>query len=216
MENEQTLIRQIKAQGLLPLFYHDDLKTCTSVIQSLYNAGVRTVEFTNRGPNALANAKSLISKRDRLWPEMLFGIGTIHNSDTADRFADFLVSPFFDSGVGLSAYHNKIPWVPGCMTPTEIHVAQQANCSLIKLFPGSTLTPSFVSAIKPLFTDLDFIVTGGVDTTKENISSWFSAGVCAVGMGSNLISKQLLESGDYGTLEQNTRSVLDTIQQLNP
>lgn len=219
MEKEKNLLRIIKEQGLMPLFYHDDLTACTSIIQALYNAGVRTVEFTNRGSSALTHARSLIAKRDDLWPGMLFGIGTIHDSDTADRFAeagaDFLVSPFFDSGVGMSAYHNKIPWIPGCMTPTEIHVAQQANCHFIKLFPGTTLGPSFVSAVKPLFSGIDFMVTGGVDSTKESIHSWFAAGVCAVGMGSNLISRNLIDKADYAALEQNARFILDTIQQLN-
>ena len=100
------------------------------------------------------------------------------------------------------------------MTPTEIHVAEQAGCRMIKLFPGNLLGPSFVEAIKPLFPDLDFVITGGVDTTEENIKSWFKAGVCGVGMGSKLISKAVLETGDYEKLKTTTKDVLGIIKKI--
>ena len=100
------------------------------------------------------------------------------------------------------------------MTPTEIHVAENAGCKLIKLFPGNVLNASFVSAIKELFPAVDFMPTGGVETTKENIESWFNAGVSAVGMGSKLISKKMMEQKDYVTIEKTTREVLDVIASI--
>ena len=78
------------------------------------------------------------------------------------------------------------------------------------------LGPEFLTTIKDIFPKLLFMPTGGVDTTKENIEGWFKAGVCAVGMGSKLISKKLMEAKDYGTMESETRKVLELIQQIKP
>ena len=76
------------------------------------------------------------------------------------------------------------------------------------------LGPEFLSGIKDIFPNLLFMPTGGVDTTKENISGWFKAGVCAVGMGSKLISKKLMEAKDYATIETSTKEVLSTIKTI--
>lgn len=100
------------------------------------------------------------------------------------------------------------------MTPTEVHAAVRAGCTLVKLFPGDSLEPSLVSAIKPLFPDIDIMPTGGVDATAENLSAWFNAGVCAVGMGSRLISKKMLEERNYTAIETATRSALNLIQSI--
>ena len=100
------------------------------------------------------------------------------------------------------------------MTPSEIHSAQKAGCSLIKLFPGNLLGQSFVEAISPLFSGLDFIVTGGVDTTEENIGAWFKTGVLAVGLGSKLITIEILETGNYEKLKAKTLTVLEIVKKI--
>jgi 2-dehydro-3-deoxyphosphogluconate aldolase / (4S)-4-hydroxy-2-oxoglutarate aldolase len=218
MEREQVAITSIKAQGILPLFYHSDAATCLQVVKVMYESGIRCIEFTNRGTSAIDNFKLLVKERDNSMPGLLLGIGTIKTGDEASKFiaagADFLISPVFDSSVCDVAYMHKILWVPGCMTPTEIHVAQQAGCRLIKLFPGNVLGPGFVEAILPLFTGLDFVVTGGVDTTAENITAWFKSGVAGVGLGSKLISKAILQQKAYDELRINTKAVLHIIAQL--
>jgi 2-dehydro-3-deoxyphosphogluconate aldolase / (4S)-4-hydroxy-2-oxoglutarate aldolase len=103
-------------------------------------------------------------------------------------------------------------WIPGCKTPTEIHIAATAGCTLIKLFPGNVLMSRFVAAIKDLFPAVNFMSTGGVDATKENLANWFTAGVCAVSMGSKLISKKLMNEKDYKRIEADTRNVLALIK----
>ena len=105
-------------------------------------------------------------------------------------------------------------WVPGCMTPTEIIRADTLGANLIKLFPGNVLEPAFLSAVKEIFPNLLFMPTGGVDLDKENIAGWFKAGVCAVGMGSKLISKELLEQKDYAKIQSLTGEVMNTIKSL--
>ncbi|MBY0477437.1 MAG: bifunctional 4-hydroxy-2-oxoglutarate aldolase/2-dehydro-3-deoxy-phosphogluconate aldolase [Chitinophagaceae bacterium] len=218
MEREVFIQQEIKKQGVLPLFYHDDLTVCTAVTKALYAAGIRCIEFTNRGTKALANFSALLKERKASWPDLLLGIGTIKTADDAEKFvkagADFLISPIFDAAVCDVAYLHKVLWIPGCMTVTEIHVAQQAGCKLVKLFPGNVLQPAFAEAIMPLFNGIDFVVTGGVDATEQSISSWFKAGVTGVGLGSKLISKTILEQADYPALQKNTEDVLTIIQKI--
>ncbi len=218
MDREKQVKELISQQGMLPLFYHADSETCIGIAKTLYDAGVRCIEFTNRGSMALQNFKLLVKQKDQEMKDVMLAAGTIKTAEQARQFidagADFLISPFFDMAVCDVAYLNKVSWIPGCMTPTEIQVAEQAGCSMIKLFPGNTLGFSFMEAIKPLFPGLDFIVTGGVDTSEENIRSWLRAGVCAVGMGSNLISKSILDNRDYTSLHAKTKQAISNIKRI--
>ncbi|MGB5029774.1 MAG: bifunctional 4-hydroxy-2-oxoglutarate aldolase/2-dehydro-3-deoxy-phosphogluconate aldolase, partial [Chitinophagaceae bacterium] len=185
------------------------------ILRAVYRAGVKALEYTNRGDAALMNFKKMVAVRNAEMPGMLFGVGTVKNLQTAKDYlaagADFLVSPGFVKEVADYAVANDIFYAPGCMTPSEIIAAENSGISFIKLFPGNMLGPEFLSGIKDIFPKLLFMPTGGVDTTKENIEGWFKAGVCAVGMGSKLISKKLMEAKDYAAIEKMTKEVLALI-----
>jgi len=131
-----------------------------------------------------------------------------------DAGADFIICPGLVEEVAKVADENNMLWIPGCMTPTEIIRAENFGAKMIKLFPGNLLGPEFMSSIKALFPDLLFMPTGGVDLNKENISEWLKAGVCAVGMGSKLISKQLLEQKDYAKIEALSKQALNILKSL--
>ncbi len=206
----------IQQQGVLPLFYHADAAACVRLVQALHAGGMRVVEFTNRGPAALANFKALVAAAPAHYPGMLLGAGTIATADEAEAFieagADFLVSPVFDAGVCDKAYLHKRLWLPGCMTPTEVHQARQAGCSMVKLFPGQVLGPDFVAAIRPLFAGMEYVVTGGVAPTADSIGAWWKAGVSAVGLGSQLIGPHAAD--EPAALTAACRQVLQIIQSL--
>jgi 2-dehydro-3-deoxyphosphogluconate aldolase/(4S)-4-hydroxy-2-oxoglutarate aldolase len=131
-----------------------------------------------------------------------------------DAGADYIISPGLVKSVAEVADQQNMLWVPGCMTPSEIILAETLGAKVIKLFPGNILGPTFLSAIKEIFPNLLFMPTGGVDLEKENIAGWFKAGVCAVGMGSKLISKQLMEQKDYTKIEELTKQVMEIIKSL--
>jgi 2-dehydro-3-deoxyphosphogluconate aldolase/(4S)-4-hydroxy-2-oxoglutarate aldolase len=219
MMTEDQMKAYVKKVKLLPLFYHDDITVCKEIIKALYAAGIRCIEFTNRGPKALENFKLLLAHRATNYPDLVLAIGTIQHQKEAEAFieagADFLISPFFDQSIADVAYLHKKLWIPGCMTSTEIHQAELAGCDLIKLFPGNVLGPGFVTAIKPLFPSLSFLVTGGVDTSKENLTAWFKAGVVGVGMGSKLMSEEVVASKNYAAIETQTAKALAIIASLN-
>jgi 2-dehydro-3-deoxyphosphogluconate aldolase/(4S)-4-hydroxy-2-oxoglutarate aldolase len=208
----------IIAQGMLPLYFNADETVSVDILKAVYRAGVKALEYTNRGEAAFANFKKMVVVRNAEMPGMLLGVGTVKNLQTAKDYmaagADFLVSPGFVKEVADYAVANDIFYAPGCMTPSEIIAAENSGISFIKLFPGNMLGPEFLSGIKDIFPKLLFMPTGGVDTTKENIEGWFKAGVCAVGMGSKLISKKLMEAKDYATIEKMTKEVLDLISTI--
>src|SRR5712671_803283 len=202
----------IKKQGILPLYFNPDETVSVGVLRAIYKAGIKAVEYTNRGEAALNNFKKLVDVRNNEMPGLMLGVGTIKNLQQAEDYvkagADFLVSPGLVPDVAVYAISKDIFYAPGCMTPSEIIAAENAGIGFIKLFPGNLLGPDFLGSIKEIFPKLLFMPTGGVDTTKENIEAWFKAGVCAVGMGSKLISKKLMEQKDYLTIEKMTREVL--------
>jgi 2-dehydro-3-deoxyphosphogluconate aldolase/(4S)-4-hydroxy-2-oxoglutarate aldolase len=214
----QQVTDAIRAQGILPLYYHADADVSREVLQAIYRAGIRAVEYTNRGEAALRNFSQLIALRDETMKDLLLGVGTIKSLSDAEQYvqagADFLVSPGFVQAVADYAATKGMFYAPGCMTPSEIIAAENSGLRFIKLFPGNLLGPEFLSGIRDIFPKLLFMPTGGVDTTRENISGWFGAGVCAVGMGSKLISKKLMEARDYATMENDTRQVLALIQSI--
>ncbi|MCX6211463.1 MAG: bifunctional 4-hydroxy-2-oxoglutarate aldolase/2-dehydro-3-deoxy-phosphogluconate aldolase [Bacteroidetes bacterium] len=216
MKTENEMIELVKSTGFLPLFYHQDPQISVDIIKALYTAGVRCVEYTNRGASALNNFKIILENRAKHYPDLVLAIGTIHTQKEAQAFidagADFLISPFFDQSIADTAYLHKKLWIPGCMTPTEIHIAETAGCQLVKLFPGNVLGPGFVAAIKPLFPSMDFIVTGGVDTTKENLAAWFKAGVVGVGLGSQLFTQQIMDTKNYELLATETKKLIGLVQ----
>jgi 2-dehydro-3-deoxyphosphogluconate aldolase/(4S)-4-hydroxy-2-oxoglutarate aldolase len=211
MHSIDKVTQHILAAKLIPLFYEKDVEVVIEVVKALYAGGIRTIEFTHRGVNALENFKALIALRSEM-PDLYLGIGTIKKEEDAKNYieagADFLISPVFDASIADIAYLHKVLWIPGCMTPTEIHTAQVAGCSLVKLFPGNVLGPGFIEAIKPLFSDVHFLVTGGVDATAQSIMTWLNAGAAGVGLGSKLITKNVLATKQYDDLTVITKQLL--------
>jgi 2-dehydro-3-deoxyphosphogluconate aldolase / (4S)-4-hydroxy-2-oxoglutarate aldolase len=215
MSKTQQITDAIVQQGILPLYFNPSEEISLDVLKAIYNAGIKAVEYTNRGDAALSNFKKMVELRNASMPGLLLGVGTIKNMQHATDYlaagADFLVSPGFVPDVAAHCVANDIFYAPGCMTPSEIIAAENAGVKFIKLFPGDMLGPKFLSTIKDIFPKLLFMPTGGVDTTKESVESWYKAGVCAVGMGSKLISKALMEAKDYATIEVETKKVLEVI-----
>lgn len=219
MSKKDIVLDAILKQGTLPLFFYKDPEVSLQITRTLYKAGIRVFEYTNRGAAALENFKILKQALvNGEMPGLELGIGTIKSVQEAEAFiaagADFIVSPIVNPEVGKLAAQYNLLWIPGCMTPTEIYTAQQNSAALIKIFPANILGPEFVSSIRELFAGQLFIPTGGVDLNHDSISTWFKAGVCAVGMGSKLISKSVLENQEYDKLYNDTLKLLEIVQTI--
>ncbi len=215
---KESVLNTILHIRLLPLYFYPDTEVSIAILKTLYSAGIRAVEYTNRGVAALDNFKAMLQVRNAEMPDMLLGIGTIKTGVAAQSYidagADFLISPATIPEVALVAKANDMLWIPGSMTVTEIVVAEQLGCKIVKLFPGNMLGPGFVSAIKDLFPDMLFMPTGGVEVDEKNIKEWFKSGVCAVGLGSKLISKTAMEAKDYDGIKSLTLQALAILQTI--
>ena len=229
MEKKQAILSLIPEQGILPLYFYKDTTVSIEVLKALYAAGIRAVEYTNRGEAALTNFKEMRKVCDTELKGMYLGIGTIKNGEMAQTFidagTDYIICPGLVDSVAAVADKNNMLWVPGCMTPSEIIKAETLGAKrffgkvsgiekMIKLFPGNILGPGFLSAIKEIFPGLLFMPTGGVELDKDNIAGWYKAGVCAVGMGSKLITKQLLETKNYQQITAATIEALAIIKSI--
>lgn len=218
MKNQQDILGQIQQQKMLPLWFHKDATVSINILKALYAAGIKAVEYTNRGAEAVENFKALRKVVNESMPGMLLGIGTVKTIEDAQTFisagADFIISPVVYPPVAKVVQDAGLLWIPGCLTPTEVFTAEMNGAKMVKIFPGSVVGPSYIAAIKELFPGLLFMPTGGVDTTAENIKEWFDAGVVAVGMGSKLISKAVLQNQEYDKLTQQTKGVLEILNNI--
>lgn len=208
----------IKQNAAVPVFYHPSWRVCEQVIRICYQNGFRVFEFTNRGGNApelFARLKQLASVE---MPDMLLGTGTIFTLHDAEKYVDldtdFIVSPILNPQVGAYCNNLDLLWIPGCMTTTEVYQAHTAGAQIIKLFPGDVLGFSFLKSIRPVFPTLNFMPTGGVTTDVDNLRAWFNAGVMAVGMGSQLLPKKIIESGDWEVLNEHVKKAAITVNQI--
>jgi 2-dehydro-3-deoxyphosphogluconate aldolase / (4S)-4-hydroxy-2-oxoglutarate aldolase len=212
MDKKAIILKLIQEQGILPLFFHQDEEVSVNILRALYAAGVKTIEYTNRGEAALRNFVKLREVCDKELGGMYLGVGTIKDAKAAQAFADagadYIISPGLVEEVVEVSEKNGLLWVPGCMTPSEVIRAENLGAKVIKLFPGNILGPAFLSSIKVLFPNLLFMPTGGVELTKESIGGWFKAGVCAVGMGSQLVSKDVMDGKKYAELTESTKQAI--------
>ncbi|WP_432708573.1 bifunctional 4-hydroxy-2-oxoglutarate aldolase/2-dehydro-3-deoxy-phosphogluconate aldolase [Pedobacter sp.] len=218
MRTKENTIKAIQEQGLLPLFFFEDADVSLEIMRTLYKCGIRVIEYTNRGKEALENFKYLIEKVDSEMPDLHLGIGTIKNTAEAQAFLDagthFVVCPVIDPAVGELIHEGGLLWIPGCYTPSEINVAHQMGAGIIKMFPANLLGPAYLSSIKDIFPGQFFVPTGGVEIEEENISNWFRSGVCAVGMGSKLVSKEIMANQNYEKLTELTNKTMEIIRKV--
>jgi 2-dehydro-3-deoxyphosphogluconate aldolase/(4S)-4-hydroxy-2-oxoglutarate aldolase len=212
------VVQQMKESGMVPLFYHSDSEVAKAVLKACYDGGARLMEFTSRGDFAIEIFTDLIKYALAELPGMILGVGSVTDAAAASQYmlagANFVVTPVFREDIALVCNRRKVLWSPGCGSLTEIANAEEWGCELVKLFPGSTYGPSFVKAIKGPQPWTSIMPTGGVSTEEENLRGWFDAGVTCVGMGSKLISKEILANKDYHALETEVRSVLELIRRI--
>lgn len=212
------VLQKVAEQGMMPLFYNPDVELGKQVIAACYEGGARLLEFTNRGDFAHEVFGELNKFCRKELPEMIMGVGSINDAGTASLFmqlgANFIVSASLREDIAKVCNRRKVPYMPGCGTLTEIGKAEELGCDIVKLFPGSVYGPGFIKAIKGPQPWTNIMPTGGVAPTEENLKGWFGAGAICVGMGSKLISKQIIADKDFKELTRKTKSALQVIQDV--
>jgi 2-dehydro-3-deoxyphosphogluconate aldolase/(4S)-4-hydroxy-2-oxoglutarate aldolase len=208
----------MKETGMVPLFYHSDIALGKQVLKACYDGGARLMEFTARGDFAFEVFSELTKYAISELPDMILGVGSITDAGAASMFmqmgANFIVTPSLREDIAIVCNRRKVLWSPGCGSLTEINRAEEMGCEIVKLFPGSTYGPGFVKAIRGPQPWTNIMPTGGVSTEESNLKAWFDAGVTCVGMGSQLISKEVLADKDFKGLENKVRGILELIKKL--
>jgi len=147
------------------------------------------------------------------------GVGSIVDAPTAGVFiangAKFVVGPVLNPDVAKVCNRRKIPYSPGCGSASEIGQAEELGCEIVKIFPGGPVGgPAFVKALLGPCPWTRIMPTGGVDCTEDSLRAWFEAGVACVGMGTNLITKDLLAKRDYKGIENQVRATAQLIKTI--
>lgn len=208
----------MKETGMIPLFFSNDLEVSKKVLKACYDGGARLMEFTARGDFAHEVFGELTKYAIKELPGMIMGVGSVTDASAASLYmalgANFIVTPVLREDIAVVCNRRKVLWSPGCGTLTEITRAEELGCEIVKLFPGDIYGPQFVKGIKGPQPWTSVMPTGGVSPTEENLKSWFSAGVTCVGMGSQLISKEILSSKNYTKLTEDVKSALEIIKSV--
>jgi 2-dehydro-3-deoxyphosphogluconate aldolase/(4S)-4-hydroxy-2-oxoglutarate aldolase len=206
------ILQKIKDQKIVPLFYNESLEVSKNTIKALYEGGIRVIEYTNRGSQALENFTKLKEILETEFPGLLLGIGTVKNSQELNDYAavkaDFIITPVISEELILHAAEKNILLIPGCFTPSDVNVAFQNNLRMVKIFPADALSKNYIKSIQPVFPGMNFMPTGGIHADVNDITEWLKGGAVAVGLGSSLI-KTGIES------EQLTEKVKNLLHQLN-
>jgi len=205
---------------MVPLFYHSDINIAKKILKACYEGGARLLEFTSRGDFAHQIFDELNQYLLTELPDMIMGVGSVTDAAAASLYmqlgANFIVTPVLREDIAVVCNRRKVLWSAGCGSLTEIAKAEELGGEIVKLFPGSTYGPGFVKAIKGPQPWTSIMPTGGVSTEEDNLRGWFDAGVTCVGMGSKLISKEILANEDYEGLKAKVTDTLNLIKKIRP
>lgn len=206
------IIQKIKDHKIVPLFYNESFEVSKNIIKALYEAGIRVIEYTNRGHQALENFTELKAISHTEFPGLLLGIGTVKNIEEMDDFAnakaDFIITPVISEALVKYSFERNILLIPGCFTPSDVNIAYQNGLKLVKIFPADTLGKNYIKSIQPVFPGMNFMPTGGINADYKDITEWLNGGAIAGGLGSSLIGKDFNE-------EELTLKTKNLLQQLN-
>lgn len=213
------VINKVGEQGMIPVYYSPDIDRMKKILTACYNGGLRSFEYTNRGDFAHEVFAEMNKWAEKELPEMILGVGSVMEAGTASIYmqsgAGFIVSPILNRDMAKVCNRRKVAWMPGCGSATEISYAEELGAEIVKIFPGSAVGgPDFVSAVLGPSPWSSIMPTGDVAPTEENLSAWFKSGVYCVGMGSKLITKEIIDNEDYDQLSNKCRETLKLIEKL--
>ena len=219
VKDRMAVLTALMDQGVIPVFYHPDAEVCKKVIQACADGGAPCIEFTNRGDFASHVFYEVTRHFAVADPRVIMGVGSIVDAPTAGIYiangAKFVVGPILNADVAKVCNRRKIPYSPGCGSASEISYAEELGCEIVKVFPGSSVGgPDFVKAVLGPMPWTRIMPTGGVDPDEASVKKWFGAGIVAAGMGSKLITPELLDAGDYAGITKKVRETVDLIKKV--
>ncbi|MBS4462794.1 bifunctional 2-keto-4-hydroxyglutarate aldolase/2-keto-3-deoxy-6-phosphogluconate aldolase [Aerococcaceae bacterium zg-B36] len=208
MSKEKTLSRLMTA-GVIAVLRAENETLANKMVHAIIKGGVEAIELTFSTPNVDQVLRQLKIEL----PDTLLGVGTVLDAISARiailAGADFIVSPAFDVETAKLCNLYRIPYLPGCVSMTEMTIALQYGVDIIKLFPGSLVGPDYIKAVKAPLPQVNVMPTGGVNL--ENMDKWLKAGAVAVGVGGAL-SK--VEGDDFDGLTALAKQYMDRLKEI--
>ncbi|HEV7593404.1 MAG TPA: bifunctional 4-hydroxy-2-oxoglutarate aldolase/2-dehydro-3-deoxy-phosphogluconate aldolase [Gemmatimonadaceae bacterium] len=190
----------LREVGIIPVIRADSADAAKAVVEALVEAGLVVAEITMTVPRAM---DAIASVAKHFGETLLVGAGTVTDADTArravDAGAEFIVTPCVVPEVIDAARRAEIAVLPGALTPTEVLNAFRLGGDMVKIFPAQNVGGAwYLRALRGPFPDIPLVPTGGV--TLDNVHEMFDAGAAAIGVGSELISKDALARRDYAAI----------------
>ncbi|WP_223591926.1 bifunctional 4-hydroxy-2-oxoglutarate aldolase/2-dehydro-3-deoxy-phosphogluconate aldolase [Neobacillus bataviensis] len=197
--------------GVVAVVRADSAEEACHISDACIEGGILSIEITF----TIQGAEDVIKQLTDYYFDrecVLIGAGTVLDAVTARiaimAGAQFIVSPAFDQETAKLCNLYQIPYMPGCMTITEMKHALESGVDIVKLFPGSTYGSEFVKAVKAPLPQVNIMPTGGVDL--ENVEKWIRNGCVAVGVGGNLLAPA--KTGDYSKITSLARKYVEKVQ----
>lgn len=213
MLQKMETLNDIVNSGVVAVVRGDSKEQTFKAAVACIEGGVKGIELTFTAPHA----DEVIAELNDKYPDKdqaLIGAGTVLDASTARiaiiAGARFIVSPSFSKEVAKLCNLYSIPYIPGCMTPTDIQTALTYGSDIIKMFPGSVVGPSMISELHGPFPGLNIMVTGGV--SLDNLKEWFDKGATVVGAGGNLVGPA--KQGDFAKVTENAKAYRKEIDSI--
>lgn len=208
--SRSAIVRDIEDAGVIAVIRLASGAQLRAVSDALIEGGVRALEVTMTVPRAV----SLIEELAASVPAgVLIGAGTVLDPDTASEViragAQFVVSPVFRRDVIERCHRFDIPAMPGCFTPTEILDAWEAGADLVKVFPATTLGPTYFKDVRGPLPQVRLVPTGGI--TKDNAGEWIRAGAMAIGVGTALVDRAAMDERRFDVITANARHFVKAV-----
>mgnify|MGYP001160821266 FL=1 len=213
MNEREKISASIIDEGLVAIVRVHNSELALPIAKALVAGGIRAVELTMTIPNAL-DAIRLIDQE--LGNEILLGVGTVIDDDTCkaaiDAGAKYVISPITKTSIVENAHAMDRPAMLGAYTPSEAQTAYEAGSDFIKIFPADSLGPNYIKALLAPLTHLKIIPTGGVNL--DTMESFLAAGSVALGIGSSLLKKNIINSKNWTELEHLSKQHVDKLAEL--
>ncbi|OJG21259.1 keto-hydroxyglutarate-aldolase/keto-deoxy- phosphogluconate aldolase [Enterococcus columbae DSM 7374 = ATCC 51263] len=208
-----TILQKLEKCGVIAVVRGNTDVQAIKASEAIIEGGITGIELTFTVPNAEGAIKDLIEKYQKD-PSVVVGAGTVLDATTARiaimAGAQFIVSPSFDIETAKLCNLYQIPYLPGCMTVTEMKEALEYGADIVKLFPGSAFGSSMIRAFKAPLPQLNIMPTGGVNL--ENMEKWFKAGAVAVGIGGNLLAP--LKDENYPLITEISQEYIKRLNEI--
>jgi 2-dehydro-3-deoxyphosphogluconate aldolase/(4S)-4-hydroxy-2-oxoglutarate aldolase len=216
--DRMTVLNTMLDGGLVPVFYNSNLEVGKKIVSACAAGGARIVEFTNRGDRAWNVFAEIIAWVDEARLDVILGAGSVLDAPTASLYiasgANFMVGPVLNHEVARLCNRRKVAYSPGCGSVSEISQAEELGVEIVKVFPGGQVGgPAFIKAVLGPMPWTRIMPTGGVDATQQSVGEWIQAGAACLGMGSKLVRKDLVSSGDFASIRANVSNVLGWIRE---